>query len=400
MPSSAETGRRQSASTRLSICPTFEQTQPRCRSFRQFQFVLIIPTVILCVSLLDARSGWPQATTDEYIAGFAAAVLQHEFKAADSTLRVQNGVIRVSARSLSGLDREKVTRALAAIAGVKEVTIVENEEPAASPPPQRGVVVDVPETESSFLPRGLLFAPLHADPRWPHFSAVYRGYRTTALSAAFAGNFGETFSLYRHRAPFNGQWEFVLQAGVFSLFDLSAASLDLVNADYNVGVLTTYRSGSFSGFLRLHHQSSHLGDEFLLSNPQTQRINLSYEEIDMKVSYEWFTWLRTYGGAGYLVHRQPSVVRPIDTQWGVELTSPVSFFGGSIRPICYTDFQLNERSNWAIAQSLMAGLRFENARIGNRQLQLLVEYFAGPSPDGQFYTRHVQWFGVGLHFYF
>jgi hypothetical protein len=64
------------------------------------------------------------------------------------------------------------------------------------------------------------------------------------------------------------------------------------------------------------------------------------------------------------------------------------------------DFQVNERAQWAVAQSLMAGLRFENARIGNRQLQLLAEYFAGPSPDGQFYIRHAQWFGIGLHFYF
>ena len=204
-----------------------------------------IPALLLCLSLLGAHSAWSQVTTDEYIAGFATAVLQHEFKAVDSRLQVSNGVVRISAQSLSGLDRAKVQRALAGIAGVKEVVIIENEETATSPPPHHGVLVDVPETESSFLPRGLLFAPLHADPRWPHFAAVYRGYRTNNLSAAFAGNFGETFSLYRHRAPFNGQWEFVVQAGVFSLFDLSATSLDLVNADYTVGVLTAYRSGRF-----------------------------------------------------------------------------------------------------------------------------------------------------------
>ncbi len=371
-----------------------------CPTGHHFASLLLIPAVFLFFSLLSAPSAQSQATSDEYIAGFATALLQHEYKAADSTVQVHNGVVRIGVRSLSGLDREKITRSLAGIAGVKEVVVVESPEFPASPPPDQGVLIDVPETESSFLPRGLLFAPLHADPRWPHFSAVYRGYRTHDLSAAFAGNFGETFSLYRHRAPLDGQWEFVIQAGVFSLFDLSAASLDLVNADYNVGVLTTYRSGSFSGFVRLHHQSSHLGDEFLLSNPQTQRINLSYEEIDIKLSYEWFTWLRAYGGAGYLVHRYPSDVQPITTQWGAELTSPVSFFHGSIRPICYTDVQINERSNWAVAHSLMAGLRFDNARIGNRQLQLLAEYFAGPSPDGQFYTRHAHWFGIGLHFYF
>ncbi|MFY4728513.1 DUF1207 domain-containing protein [Nitrospira sp. BLG_2] len=358
------------------------------------------PALLSCLSLLGAHPAWSQVTTDDYIAGYAAAVLQHEFKVTDSMLQVHNGRVRLSAQSLGGLDREKVKRALAGIAGVKEVVVIENDEISASPSPDQGVHVDIPERESSFLPRGLLFAPLHADPRWPHFSAAYRGYRTNNLTATFGGNFGETFSIYRNRAPFNGQWEFVIQAGLFSLFDLSAASLDLVNADYTVGVLTTYRSGNFSGIVRLHHQSSHLGDEFLLSNPQVERINLSYEELDVKLSYEWFSWLRTYGGAGYLVHRYPSSVKPVTTQWGVEWTSPVSFFNGSIRPICYTDFQMNEYSNWAIAQSLMAGLRFENARIGNRQLQLLAEYFAGPSPNGQFYTRHAQWFGIGLHFYF
>lgn len=399
MPSSAEPGRRRKARTRLSV-GSGSPIRSLFHVFKHFPICLLAPAFLSCVSLLCAHPAWSQVTGDEYIAGFAAAVLQHEFKAVDSTLQVRNGIVKISARSLGGLDREKVKRALTGIAGVKEVVIIEREDSPSSPPPPQGVSVDVPETESSFLPRGLLFAPLHADPRWPHFSAAYRGYRTNNLSTAFAGNFGETFSLHRHRAPFNGRWEFVLQAGVFSLFDLSAVSLDLVNADYNVGVLTAYRSGRFSGFFRLHHQSSHLGDEFLLSNPQIQRINLSYEEMDMKLSYEWFSWLRTYGGAGYLVHRDPSDVKPVSTQWGVELTSPVSFFNGSIRPICYMDFQVNERANWAIAQSLMAGLRFENARIGNRQLQLLAEYFSGPSPNGQFYTQHAQWFGIGLHFYF
>lgn len=400
MPSSAPIVRGWMACAKSFGGTGFPKTHPLFPVLEQLLTCLRTATLLLCLSLLGAHSSWSQVTTDEYIAGFASAVLQHEFKAANSSLEVHNGVVTISARSLGGLDREKVTRSLAGIAGVKEVVIIENEELASSPPPQRGVQVDVPEAESSFLPRGLLFSPLHADPRWPHFSAVYRGYRTSNLSAAFAGNFGETFSIYRSRAPFNGRWEFVIQAGVFSLFDLSAASLDLVNADYNVGVLAAYRSGDFSSFVRLHHQSSHLGDEFLLSNPQTQRINLSYEELDIKLSYEWFSWLRTYGGAGYLVHRYPSSVKPVSTQWGVEWTSPVSFFNGSIRPVCYTDFQINERSNWAVAQSLMAGLQFENARIGNRQLQLLAEYFAGPSPNGQFYTQHAQWFGIGLHFYF
>ncbi|HEU5092454.1 MAG TPA: hypothetical protein VFT30_07205, partial [Nitrospira sp.] len=139
--------------TRSSVGAGFLKTRPSFLVLKQFLFCLRTPSLILCLSLLGAPSTWAQVTTDEYIAGFATAVLQHEFKAADSTLQVHDGVIRISARSLGGLDREKVKRSLTDIAGVKEVVIEEDEELAASPTPQRGVLVDVPETESSFLPR-------------------------------------------------------------------------------------------------------------------------------------------------------------------------------------------------------------------------------------------------------
>src|SRR5690349_24764424 len=167
----------------LAVMPSFTETEHRWSSrmgpsagtdfvLHVVKPFLICPIILFCFFLLSAHPSWSKVTTDEYIAGFAAAIIQHEIKAADSTLQVHNGVVRISAQSLGGRNREKVKRALAGIAGVKDVVIIENEEPQASPPPQRGVLVDIPETESSFLPRGLLFAPLHADPRWPHFSAA------------------------------------------------------------------------------------------------------------------------------------------------------------------------------------------------------------------------------------
>ena len=363
---------------------------------------LRLPIRIFVFSLLlcEPYSAWSQPVTDEYILGFATSVLHREFNVIDAKVTVRNGEIVIQARDLQGIDRDKLRRALGSIEGVNQVVISETDASTDLARSDDTRAANVSEGSSGFLPRGLLFTPLHGDPRWPHFSASYRGYRTNDLTAAFAGNFGETISLYRNKAPFSGQWELVLQAGVFSLFDLSATSLDLVNADYNVGLLTAYRSGKFSGFLRLHHQSSHLGDEFLLGNPGIERINLSYEELDVKLAYEAFDWMRVYGGGGYLVHRDPTDVEPITTQWGIELTSPIQFFSGAVTPIGYADFQSTERSQWAIAQSIMAGLRFENPRIGNRQIQLLAQYFAGPSPDGQFYTQHSNWFGIGLHLYY
>lgn len=346
------------------------------------------------------------AVDDLYIAGYAAAVLQHEFDVPGAVLQVHEGVVIVTADSLGKVDRQKVLRALEQIPGVVRVEVREDAGAPAVPgvPPQPVIQQELPKPESKLLPRGLLVAPFHADPRWPQFSIASRqvslGQEPRNTGSA---NFGETFALYRNAAPLGGQWELVLQAGVFSVFNMSApsGSKDLINADYTVGLLTSYRSGPFSGFLRLHHQSSHLGDEFILnSGTQINRINLSFEELDLKISYDLASWFRIYGGGGMLVGRDPKELKRGTSQVGAELISPWTLWGGKVRPVAYVDAQANGRSNWRVGSSVMAGLQFEDARIGDRKLQVLAEYFSGPSPNGQFYTQNTEWIGVGIHLYY
>ena len=45
--------------------------------------------------------------------------------------------------------------------------------------------------------------------------------------------------------------------------------------------------------------------------------------------------------------------------------------------------------------SVRGGIQLENVRVLGRNLQLLVEYFHGNSPDGQFYKRRVDYLGLG-----
>jgi hypothetical protein len=355
---------------------------------------------VLCAVLCFWSEGDQVWASDEYIAGYAAAILEHEFSVTDASVEVRDGAVVVTTKTLGNVDQGKVVSALKQIPGVSQVEI-RAADPSSVSPTRAAVQTTIPEPESKWLPRGTLFSPFHADPRWPHFSAAYREYtQGLNLSDVFAANFGETFAIYRDKSFFGGEWEFGIQAGVFSIFDISSASIDLVNADYRVGVLSSYRNGRFSAFARIQHQSSHLGDEFLLSNPGVTRVNLSYEELDMKLSYEFFAWLRIYGGGGVIVHRQPDDLGRATTEWGVELVSTRTYLGGRLRPVAYADFQCNERTNWDIGSSIMAGVQFENARIGDRKIQLLGEYYAGPSPDGQFYLQRASWYGVGVHLYF
>jgi hypothetical protein len=368
--------------------------------------VRLAAIMMLCLS--GALSGLAPdvlAADDAYIAGYAAAVLHQEFKAAKASLVVHNGIVTVDGPSLGTVDRTKVQAALESIPGVARVEIQEGDlaTTARTAPHSQVIKEELPTPEAKFLPRSLLFAPLHADPRWPHFSMASRRIQSgTEPKSTGSANFGETFALYRNAAPFGGQWDLALQAAVFSVFDMSALSKDLVNADYTVGLLASYRTGPFSGFLRIHHQSSHLGDEFILNgSPTFNRVNLSFEEVDVKLSYELAAWLRVYGGGGVLVGQgDPTTLGRGTSQFGAELTSPWTLLSGKIRPVVYADFQANERSNWAMSRSLMAGLQFENARIGDRKVQLLAEYFKGPSPNGQFFTQRTDWIGLGLHLYY
>lgn len=350
---------------------------------------------------------------DAYITGYTASSLEHEFGLRDAALQVHDGIVTVVLVAGSQIDRGKLEAAIKRIPGVVQVDIrsdtaeklqsLSNGDPRlgdAKEQPSGAITTAIEDHTSKWMPHGLLFNPLHADLRWPRFSAAYRSFSTGLnVSEGFAGNFGETFAIYRNKALFGGEWELGVQAGVFSLLDFGQQSIDLVNADYRVGVVSSYRANAWSGFVRLLHQSSHLGDEFILNNPQVTRINLSFEELDMKIAYDAASWLRVYGGGGVVLRRDPTIGRGT-TQWGVELTSPFTLLEGRVRPVAYGDFQANERANWSVSRSLMAGLQLENARIGDRRLQLLFEYYFGPSPDGQFYTRMVEWYGVGLHFFY
>lgn len=366
-------------------------------------FVKVVTgSIIFVLCLILGHVSEAIAVDDSYIAGYATAVLQQEFNAAGASLLVQNGVVTVDAGSLGTVDRTKVQTALESIPGVVRVEIREGQAHAdVTEPPL--VPVETVKPGGTFLPHGLLVAPFHADPRWPHFSMASRQVSLGQPSNTGSANFGESFALYRNGAPFNGQWELAIQAGVFSQFNMGApsGSKDLVNADYIVGLLASYRSGPLSGFLRLHHQSSHLGDEFILnSSTPISRINLSFEELDLKISYDLASWFRIYGGGGLLVDRDPSSLSRGTSQAGAELSSPWTFWGGKVRPVAYADFQANARSNWRVGSSLMAGFQFENARIGDRSLQMLAEYFSGPSPNGQFYTQNTEWFGIGAPLYY
>jgi hypothetical protein len=363
-------------------------------------------------------------TDDAYIRGYVSAVLERDLGIMGARVETTDGLVTVSGDGSLARDRDRIVTALSKVRGVVRVDVLARAEqrgsPAPAPPASAGPTAPPADSTAppgasttgasttkerrlpaGWLPAGLLFDPLHADPRWPNFSAGYQRYiGDRDFRDVAATSFGETFPFYRGDAGPWGQWEVSLQASVFSIFDLDASSLDLINADYFVAAPLSYRHGPFSAIARVFHQSSHLGDEFLLRT-KAERINLSYEGIDTKLSYDLFDrTLRVYAGGGYLFARDPSNLKPWSTQYGVELQSPWTLLGGLARPIFAADFQHREENDWSPDISLRGGLQFESVQVLGRKLQWMLEYFNGHSPNGQFFKDKIEYFGIAAHLYY
>lgn len=265
------------------------------------------------------------------------------------------------------------------------------------------------EGEASIaFPSDDVFRPLLADPKQPQFYATWqftrsRSDRTYANVGAVA--LGETFGFYSKRNGCNG-WQVGLLTGVFSQFNMDAPSTELINTDFVVGVPMTWRSGNWSTRLRYYHQSSHVGDEFLLGRPGFNRLNFSYEEFEAIVSYD-YRWARLYAGGGVLTHREPASFDRHRVQWGFELRGPTArsrvlgaFYDKLlVTPVLAVDFKSVEELRWIINTSVVGGLEW--SRAGSfRRFRLMVNYYHGFNPYGQFFAQKIETVGAGLYFMF
>jgi hypothetical protein len=336
---------------------------------------------------------------DRFLEGYAAAVLDLRFGLKDLEPRVENGTLFLDPARLKGRNPQAVAAALKSIEGLQVVVGRVDRPSVAAPSGESASVAEDYHRTAGWLPPTTVFDPLIADPRWPRFSAEIQFYQgDELLDTVGSANVGATIPFYGWEA-LGAKWQIGLQAGVFSIFNMNASSTDLVNADYFVALPVSIRSGPVSAQARIFHQSSHLGDEFLLRNP-VNRINLSYEGTDLLLSWDVAEMLRLYGGGGGLFHTTPQNLKPWFVHGGFQLTSPYPLFTELLYPIAALDVQSNEQESWDVNYSVRAGLELRSEWLAQRRLQLLFEYFNGHSPNGQFFQRNIEYFGTGLHFFF
>ncbi|MDD3813848.1 MAG: DUF1207 domain-containing protein [Desulfocapsaceae bacterium] len=351
---------------------------------------------------------------DEFLTGYIASILERDllWKRDSYLLKIVNGVVTITLLEDDQMRREAADKQLRALDGVQEVTIeATNKQLRAIDGVQEVAIevkstdTDMPEAVNSFMgvtdagkvfPTGDLFRSFIADPKQSRFFVSLDNFRSLGEDYTLAAvGFGETFGLYRFFGTREGDGlQLSILAGLFAQFNMDNESSDLINADYTIGIPATYRYGDHSLRLRLYHQSSHLGDEFLLGANPPNRINLSYEATELIYSYEWREF-RVYGGGEYLIHKEPSDLKPLSAHWGVEYrgSTPLGWNG---RPIAGVDIKNLEEHEWTNDTSVKIGLEFGNPNPGQRRLRLMAEWYKGFDPHGQFYNNKVEYYGLGL----
>lgn len=239
------------------------------------------------------------------------------------------------------------------------------------------------------------FPPLLASPREPAFFAAYVWDRSARLASRLATvGLGQTISLIE-----SGRWEVAVAAGVFSQFNMDSRTNDLINADYLVGLPVVYRRGGFATRFQVYHQSSHLGDEYLL-HTGTRRADLTFESAQLLVSHAGAAW-RIYGGGEYAFSRSPSDLKPAVLRAGVEYRGahPVAHVGRLTtgRLVAGIDVAAAQVRAWQPAWSLVSGLEL-TAPGSAWHWSLLLKAYTGPTPFGQFYRDRLSSIGGGISF--
>jgi hypothetical protein len=272
--------------------------------------------------------------------------------------------------------------------------------------PRCGSGVHEAESEGAvLLPADQIFCPLLADPKEARsFISFLRGTFRSLDDPSGKGTsigsvgLGDSFGLVRWNGSTRGEGvQFDVVGAIFAQFDLGTESNDLINADYIIGLPLTVRKRGFTARARVYHQSSHLGDEYLLRSEDIERENLSFESLEIIASQEMGP-LRVYAGGELLFRREPETLPSRLAHAGVELRTGRA---GPIQLVAGVDFKGTEEHDWSPATSARVGLEAARGERGGhpvRLITLMLEFYQGPSPYGQFFQDDISYVGVGLHF--
>lgn len=188
------------------------------------------------------------------------------------------------------------------------------------------------------------------------------------------------------------------------MFDLDHPEACLVNTDFFVAGMLSYAVNRWSFRFRLWHLSSHLGDEFMICNPNVERFNLSDEGIDLFASYQLSPGVRIYAGIGDIFSRDKTFPEhPLYFEWGTEIRA----FGMRnfcdrlyVQPFLAMHFRAWQEHDFDIDQTYVLGVEWSKIQNIGRKLRIFIEYHEGFCKEGQFVRERSNYVAARLTYGF
>jgi hypothetical protein len=253
--------------------------------------------------------------------------------------------------------------------------------------------------EGEWLPELSPFFPtMLAQPHIIGYSLGYRGYDPIFKLSTIPVSLGDQFSLYQIKTNDWGRFYFGIEACVWAIFEGRSKSLSLINADYFISIPVTYIEDKFSMRLRLSHESSHLGDEFLLEHRRMKRFNPSMEKIDFSFAYEVSSNLTTFLGYSNVIRSDEGFkIKPNMIYYGFNYF--LNFWKINVgnleaNPYVATYFTNFQDNKWQLDSTVAIGYQWD--KLYGHKFRVFLEGHQGFSPDGQFSKRKTKYIALKI----
>jgi len=261
----------------------------------------------------------------------------------------------------------------------------------------------VSAADLSWLPQGSIFPSRYLDPATTQQSISILSYEVEGetqqlIYVPISLSMRQQF--LRSVQSSQTQWEVGMEFSVYSQFsivDVGEAFMGgLQNADYRISSMFHYQYNPQTLYrVSLFHQSSHLGDDYIIRNFITTATlrTQNYEQFDLTLYKKYEGW-KLYGVVGYNV--SPNTVRE---------RSLIQFGGDWIRPLANhadiallvaMDVKIYEHNNYVPNVRIGAGIEF--ARRTQTPLKLLLNYYQGHLPYSTLEYQKVSLAGLTLIF--
>ncbi len=247
------------------------------------------------------------------------------------------------------------------------------------------------------LPDGLIYPSYLAGVREPRMAGtwIHQKGQGWLLDATLGGRVG----ILRYGSggwPRPNGWQLDVEGAAFPRLDLQR-DRDLVASDFRIGVPLTFGCGRYQAKFAFYHLSSHLGDEFMLRNPDVARVNFSRNALVWGNSFYLADDLRLYAEAGWAFYTDGGT-QPWEFQFGVDYSPAEPSAGLRGAPFVALNAHLREEVDFGGNLSVQTGWQWRG-QYGHL-FRMGMQYVTGKSEQFQFFRQHEDKLGFGLWYDF